>query len=132
MTAEFFAAPILNSPYEAPTKHWELDENGQPTQQIAEERRKASFVTPIPKAKKQGGRAQPSLALDEGHGRTTADQLYLRSLINELRERVDRWRSQKNPNAWKVTPETRRLLEQHGANWTSLMILGDSLQVIAR
>lgn len=110
MTAQFFVAPILNSPYDAPSRHWELDESGQPTQRIADGRRKASFVTPIPKAKKQG-KAQASLALDEGHGLTTADQLYLRSLINELRVQVDRWRSIKNPNDWRVTPETRRLLQ---------------------
>ncbi len=52
MTAEFFAAPILNSPYAPPSQYWELDEHGQPTQQKREGRRPASFVTPIPKAKK--------------------------------------------------------------------------------
>lgn len=31
MTAEFFAATILNSPYAPPARHWELDETGQPT-----------------------------------------------------------------------------------------------------
>src|SRR5271165_6767542 len=30
----FFQHPILNSPYARPEKHWELDESGQPTQQI--------------------------------------------------------------------------------------------------
>ena len=28
----FFTHPILNSPYEAPRRHWELDKEGQPTQ----------------------------------------------------------------------------------------------------
>ncbi len=28
---DFFSAPILNSPYEYPRYHWELDETGQPT-----------------------------------------------------------------------------------------------------
>lgn len=49
----FFDHPILNSPYEKPARHWELDEHGQPTQRIAEARRKADFVTPIPKPKKR-------------------------------------------------------------------------------
>ena len=31
-----FEAPILNSPYEYPSQHWELDEQGQPTQRITE------------------------------------------------------------------------------------------------
>jgi type III restriction enzyme len=44
---------MLNSPYEYPRQHWELDDSGQPTQRIIPERRKAKFVTPIPKSKKQ-------------------------------------------------------------------------------
>jgi len=31
MTNPFFDAPILNSPYAYPARHWELDEYGQPT-----------------------------------------------------------------------------------------------------
>ena len=31
----FFERPILNSPYDYPTRIWELDSEGQPTQQIA-------------------------------------------------------------------------------------------------
>ena len=54
MTDTFFSAPILNSPYEYPAKHWELDEQGQPTGKVEDGRRKASFVTPIPKPRKQG------------------------------------------------------------------------------
>jgi type III restriction enzyme len=49
MTNAFFERPILNSPYEYPGRHWELDEEGQPTQRIIESRRVASFITPIPK-----------------------------------------------------------------------------------
>ncbi len=36
MPNPFFDHPILNSPYEYPRRHWELDEDGQPTQQIVE------------------------------------------------------------------------------------------------
>ena len=54
MTNQFFEKPILNSPYEYPGRHWELDGTGQPTQQIVETRRRAEFITPIPKAKKGG------------------------------------------------------------------------------
>jgi len=32
MTDLFFKQPILNSPYEYPSRHWELDKDGQPTQ----------------------------------------------------------------------------------------------------
>ena len=107
MTDAFFEKPILNSPYLPPTRHWELDEAGQPTQRIADGRRKASFVTPIPKAKKQT-KAQTALILDEGKGLSTSEQQYdIRSLINELRIQVERWRELKNPDHWRVTPETR-------------------------
>ena len=57
MENPFFEKPILNSPYEYPGRHWELDASGQPTQQIIETRRKAEFITPIPKpSKRQIGR----------------------------------------------------------------------------
>lgn len=111
MSTVFFTAPILNSPYEPPARHWELDEHGQPTQQIIETRRKASFVTPIPKPKKQS-KAQTVLVLDEGKGLSTAEQQYdIRSLINDLRIQVERWRQIPTPANWNVTPETARLLQ---------------------
>lgn len=30
MSNPFFDRPIVNSPYEYPRQHWELDESGQP------------------------------------------------------------------------------------------------------
>lgn len=69
---QFFAQPILNSPYAYPARHWELDGNGQPTQKIVENRRRADFITPIPKPrKKKGEREQASLIFDEGKGLST-------------------------------------------------------------
>lgn len=53
MSNPFFDHPILNSPYEIPKRHWELDEQGQPTQKLIETRRRAEFITPIPKPKKR-------------------------------------------------------------------------------
>lgn len=53
MTQPFFDHPILNSPYAYPGRHWELDETGQPTSKIIEDRRRVSFISPIPKPKKQ-------------------------------------------------------------------------------
>lgn len=44
MSNPFFDHPILNSPYECPQRHWELDPDGQPTQQILESRRRAEFT----------------------------------------------------------------------------------------
>lgn len=48
MIDDFFSSPILNSPYEYPARHWELDPQGQPTQRILTARRAAAFFTPIP------------------------------------------------------------------------------------
>ena len=50
MCNPFFDHPILNSPYEVPRRHWELDTDGQPTQKVIEDRRRVEFITPIPKA----------------------------------------------------------------------------------
>ncbi|MBN6742152.1 hypothetical protein JKG47_16780 [Acidithiobacillus sp. MC6.1] len=36
MQNPFFQKPILNSPYGYPQRHWELDEQGQPTQRISD------------------------------------------------------------------------------------------------
>ena len=81
MTNRFFESPILNSPYECPTKHWELDADGQPTQQEIPGRRRASFITPIPKPRKQKGSSkQQVLIVDKGKGLSTADQQYAKGL----------------------------------------------------
>ncbi len=109
----FFDHPILNSPYESPGRHWELDEQGQPTQRVTETRRRAEFITPIPKPKKRKrSDIQEMLVFDEGKGLSTKEQQYdITSNISEVRDRVDSWRSLPNPNQWQVTPETARLLQ---------------------
>jgi len=113
MPETFFEKPILNSPYEYPARHWELDESGQPTNRILEKRRPVTgLITPVPKPRKRRGDKQLDLVLDEGKGLSTAEQQYdLNSIINEVRRRVDDWRTIPNPADWRVTPETARLLQ---------------------
>lgn len=113
MSDDFFKKPILNSPYEYPARHWELDDSGQPTQKIIERRRPAEFITPIPKTRKQKqADLQRELILDEGKGLSTEEQRYdPTSVINGIRELVDEWRAIPNPANWRVTPETARLLQ---------------------
>ena len=84
----FFDHPILNSPYECPAKHWELDASGQPTQNIIETRRKAEFITPIPKPKKRKKPSpQQEFVFDEGMGFSTKEQQYdPTSTINAVRK----------------------------------------------
>ncbi len=117
MSDRFFERPILNSPYEYPGQHWVLDEHGQPTGEIENTRRRAEFITPIPKPRKQKSKKQKEMVFDEGAGVSTESQQYDPTpIINELRAQIDSWRSIPNPSNWQVTPETARLL-QHWRNY---------------
>ena len=111
MTDSFFDRPILNSPYEYPSRHWELDESGQPTSRILDHRRRVSFITPIPKPKKSKP-SQRELVFDEAAQRlaTESQQYDLTEIINSVRHAVDSWRALSDPAQWRVTPETARLL----------------------
>ena len=113
MNNRFFENPILNSPYAYPSRHWELDGGGQPTQQIVERRRRAELIPPIPKPRKRGGRAeQERLVFDAGKDLSTREQQYEHhaEIINGVRREVDAWRRRPGPGRWRVTPETARLL----------------------
>lgn len=110
MQDQFFEHPILNSPYEYPARHWELDASGQPTQRIAESRRRADFITPIPKPKKRSTKQGEMLFADD-KGLSSANQQYdLTSIINQVRGEVDTWRRLPE-SQWQVTPDTARLLK---------------------
>lgn len=41
-----FDHPVVNSPYAIPTRYWEPDQSGQPTQKINGIRRRAEFISP--------------------------------------------------------------------------------------
>ena len=73
MSKRFFDCPILNSPYEYPARHWELNSSGQPTGRILNERRVASFLSAIPTAK---GDSQQALFHEGAAGAKTAGQQY--------------------------------------------------------
>src|SRR5437867_2155631 len=70
------------------------------------------FITPIPKPKKRKKSAQQEeMIFDEGKGLSTKEQQYdITSIINEVRQHVDTWRSLTS-SQWQVTPETARLLQ---------------------
>ena len=76
MSNLFFEKPILNSPYECPTQHWELDETGQPTGKILDHRRLADFFMPIPKPRRRKGRNanQISIEFSDNEGLSTDSQ----------------------------------------------------------
>lgn len=109
--SSFYQRPILNSPYAPPAWHHDLDDDGQPTTNGPKEgRRPSRLITPVPKAKKQSAK-QAALLLDDGSGLSTADQEYSRTIVDEVRRNVDAWRALPNPDDWRVTPATRRLLQ---------------------
>ena len=123
MTQQFFERPILNSPYEFPSRHWEMIDK-QPTNRIIEARRRADqYFSPVPQPKKRrGAKDQGMLGLGDAAGLTTEDQEYNPTpIINEVRTYVEQWRNLPNPDQWQVTPETRRLLQHwRRTDWQGL------------
>ena len=107
MTERFFANPILNSPYERPGRHWELDEDRRPTGVIVEDRRQSKHITAVPKH--HGDNPQAGLEIGVAE-LSTADQQYdPMPVINAIRGHVDAWR-QLPAERSGVTPVTARLL----------------------
>ena len=106
----FYDRPILNSPYKYPTRHWELDGDNRPTNRVTDSRRPSSYVSPIPKPRKTADR-QLELVADETAKRLGSDSQQYDSteFINGVRRAVEKWRNQPE-SAWRVTPETARLL----------------------
>ena len=112
MMESFFERPILNSPYAPPDRHWELDDDGQPTNRIIDTRRRSDLITPVPKAKKRRRSRQEQMTFADEGGLTSEDQEYNPTpIINEVRTYVETWRNLPNPDQWQVTPETARLLK---------------------
>lgn len=111
---QFFERPILNSPYDPPPRHWELDADGQPTGAIIESRRRSDLITPVPKPKKRKRKSadQMEMMFDAGDDLSSVEQEYNPTpIINEVRTYVEVWRRLPNPEQWLVTPETARLLK---------------------
>lgn len=112
MPDSFFDQPILNSPYEVPTRHHALDAEGQPLDlPPVEGRRRSEFITPVPKPRKRRAQAeQHSLDLDE-ELEAEAQKYNPTPIINEIRSHVASWRNLPSASDWSVTPTTARLLK---------------------
>jgi type III restriction enzyme len=96
--------PILNGPYNPPTRHWRFDDTGI-TDEIVEGRRSSGYFVPVPQARQQTAQ----LAIET---EWTLDRLKPNDLVNQLRSRLDLWRRQGRPH---LTSTTRALLE----HWSS-------------
>lgn len=120
----FFERPILNSPYDPPEQHWELDGDGRPTDTIVSKRRRSDLISAMPKPKSVKGGKQSELELSTA-GLEGQDMAYsVTEFVNEMRSQVDAWRQLPNANDWQVSPITQRLLQ----HWRAIQ--KDETQVI--
>lgn len=92
--------PILNSPFEEPTRHFRFGEDGI-TDEVIEKRRVSAYFMPIPESRRRQG--QISMEAE-----WTADRIRPNEEINGIRAKVGTWRGEGHPG---VTATTRRLLE---------------------
>ena len=98
--------PILNGPYDPPTRHFEVGPAG-PTGAIVGHRRPSESFIPIAATRKKPGGQQEEIDFD-----LTGERRERNRLINRLREDVAKWRGF---DFERVTPTSRKLL-QHWAD----------------
>jgi type III restriction enzyme len=92
--------PILNGPFDEPTRHFEFDGEGM-TDTVINGRRISTYFVPIPQPKKKG----KQLVFDK---EWTKDRMEEAEFVNRVRTRVSVWRSGHYPGTTKTTA---RLLE---------------------
>ncbi len=94
--------PVINSPYDEPSRHFRFDEIGI-TNDIDGTRRPSSYFVPIPRPRKTGGKSQQSF--DEWR----SDRIEENGVVNRIRQRVQSWRNGRYMD--DVTRTTARLLK---------------------
>ena len=96
--------PVINSPFEEPTRHFRFGDEGI-TNDIVDGRRSSSYFVPIARPRKKGGQ----LAFET---EWIQERIQENQLINDIRGRIAQWRQ---GGYLGVTPTTARLL----AYWTN-------------
>ena len=96
--------PIINSPFDEPTRHFRFNDEGI-TDEVVDGRRISSYFVPIARPKKKGSK---QLQFDT---EWTQDRIEENKLVNDIRRRVALWRK---GGYVGVTPTTARLI----AYWT--------------
>ena len=102
--------PVLNPPYDEPTRHFYFTDDGI-SDKVVESRRVSSYFVPVPRPKKRG----KQLILDT---EWTQDRQKENHFINRVRERVDEKQFRKTMESfeelWKAMniEEQSRLLRQ--------------------
>ncbi|MBI4652115.1 DEAD/DEAH box helicase family protein [Candidatus Desantisbacteria bacterium] len=79
--------PILNSPYNEPSRHFKADERGL-TEEILNYRRPSSFYIPVPRAKTK----EKQLALNIAEGAYGSELEKENEFINKIRVKIKAWR----------------------------------------
>ena len=106
--AATLSKPILNGPYDPPSRYFEIGPTG-PTGTILDGRRPSESFLPIARTKKRGKIAAPDPSSQgELEFELTGERVDKNKLINDLRREVEIWRGRRYPH---VTPVTRTLLE---------------------
>lgn len=100
--------PVINSPFEAPRRHFRFDDDGI-TNQIVEERRASSYFMPIAAPRKKS-KQQLAFAGDDWK----ASRIEPNHLTNQIRDRVTQWRSLGESRLASVSRTTALLLR----HWT--------------
>jgi type III restriction enzyme len=106
MDTPFVSSPILNSPDEEPSRHWELDSREQPSAVRVPRRRASHLVSPIPKprvTRKASSEQADMLAGPDGQEYNPTE------VINGIRSAEASWR-QLSETQWQLAPSSQRLL----------------------
>ena len=103
MTTTALSNPVINSPYDEPSRHFVIGPNG-PTGDLADGRRRSEFFIPVPKSKKGRGAAQEAL-FDQLE--VTGERITRNDAIDQLRQEVAIWRQR---DYERVSPISKKLL----------------------
>ncbi len=98
--------PIINTPWDEPTRHFKFSEDGI-TNEIETKRRPSSYFVPIAQPRKKDKSGQMRFETE-----WTQDRLRENDLINQIRERVGLWRESGHRG---ITSTSRFLLDY----WTN-------------
>src|SRR3984893_4740836 len=98
--------PIINLPFDEPTRHFRFNDEGITNEEVSG-RRVSSYFVAIARPKKKGGTAEQGIF----DTKWTQDRIEENKLVNDIRRRVALWRK---GGCVGVTPTTARLI----AYWT--------------
>jgi type III restriction enzyme len=79
--------PIINSPFDEPTRHFRFDDEGITDQEVVG-RRVSHYFVPIARPRKKNGAAEQGVFDTEW----TQDRIEENKLVNDIRRRVVIWR----------------------------------------